>query len=496
MISLLVRRGGKSRWSIAVMLFASVSLALQSAAALALSLGGMNYSSANPAVPHIVNFAPGPRFFRVSGGVALTQTATGKDGWVLTDLKYNPNSADGTRFFATFVRSHTAVNITLSMRDWEMVPLVRFVAADKENRGQSAITLFGELKNKVRDREVKSRGNMVINYHPAFENTLLGLRLLQADLLLIDRRAAELFREGDTDILGGGEPRPDGNFIKIGRDNFDAVSKWRNESGIEFVSYVAGDIGQPIQFEVSEGKLRIWGAPRWVLWRNPESSRDAMNRQAEAMMMSALAQLPLQDARLAIALEHDKLINLLVLMKDAGVVVKGSQEESKINEATKQLTNQFEALYKAHPEGARFLASNGTYQPGPNARLTLCYQLYERLSALTDAERARLESKIERSLNLSQLSRQQQDLPVEVDEQASNSISQKIAESGGINAIVYRSLVRSVRYAALLRHYRLQSASGFEKLVASVRSADIRPEVPAGLNIQTPTIYPRGRDLR
>ena len=101
-----------------------------------------------------------------------------------------------------------------------------------------------------------------------------------------------------------------------------------------------------------------------------------------------------------------------------------------------------------------------------------------------------------RSMNLTQLSRQQLDLPVEVDEQASGSISQKIAAFGGINAIVYRSLIRSVRYAALLRHYRLQNASGFESLAASVRSADIRPEVPAGLAIKTPTIYPRGRDLR
>lgn len=496
MNSRVVRHDGKSLWTVFIMCVAAGLLALQSAAALALSLGGMTYSSAFAAESHIVHFAPGPRFFRVSGGVALTQTAQGKDGWVLADMNYNGIAPDGARFIARFVRSTTAVNITLSMRDWEMVPLLRFVAADPENRGQSAVTLFGELKDKARDNKVKADGNMVINFHPAFENTLLGLRLLQADLLLIDPRAAELFQEGGTNILGAGEPRPDANFVKTGREQFDAVRRWTDESDIEFVSYVAGDIGQPVQFDVSEGKLRVWGTPRWVLWRNPEGSRESMVRQAQAMMLSSLAPLPIQDARLAIAMEHERLLTLLAEMKTAGEAVEGSDLESKINEATRRFANELEALYKAHPGGSRFLAGNGSYQPGSAARLTLCYQLQERLAALSGTERARLDSTLKRSLNHTQLSRQQVDLAVEVDERASNAISQKIADSGGINAIVYRSLGRSVRYAALLRHYRVQDAGGFSRLAASVRGVGIMPEVPAGMVIQTPTVYPRGRDLR
>ena len=120
----------------------------------------------------------------------------------------------------------------------------------------------------------------VFNYHKALDNTLVGLRLLQADMLIIEPTAADLFREDGRLILGAGET---GHDVEHNRDRFDQLADWqdtRKANGDKYQSYVVGDMHQQVTFAASNGRLAFTGAPYWNAWRLKKLTADEKARAA------------------------------------------------------------------------------------------------------------------------------------------------------------------------------------------------------------------------
>ena len=142
------------------------------------------------------------RFFRGVGGVAFSAVAKGQLGQAVTELRYDPTAPDRAApgdlhqlpkwLDHHRARRHLRLAIGADRR-----------IADDENG--SAVTLFGRLSDQAREAETHSARGRVINYHPQLDNTLLGLRLFQADILIFQPNAADLFSQNGRAILGAGE---------------------------------------------------------------------------------------------------------------------------------------------------------------------------------------------------------------------------------------------------------------------------------------------------
>ena len=86
------------------------------------------------------------------------------------DLDYEEDNQDGSRAIVTI----DGQKFTLPLHDWQLKPIVQYA----DSPYTAAVSIFGEGPDPDRYR--------YIDYHPAFEDTHLGARLLQADILLMD----------------------------------------------------------------------------------------------------------------------------------------------------------------------------------------------------------------------------------------------------------------------------------------------------------------------
>ena len=169
-----------------------------------LQLGNMSYGRVS--TPHLVRtVSRSASFFRGVGGVAFEAVAIGKDGLVVTNLIYNANMSDGKRLEIHLHNSQNKLfKINADIYDWQFIPIAKF----SDSKYGSAMTLFGEAADAHKEvaDEIRGAGGRIINYHASFENTLVGLRLFQADVLIFQSNAADLFKNSSGNyILGAGE---------------------------------------------------------------------------------------------------------------------------------------------------------------------------------------------------------------------------------------------------------------------------------------------------
>lgn len=234
------------------------------------------FSFTNAAAPNfrqVVNSSP--RFFRGTGGVAFSATAEGEAGQSIESIKYHFDRPDGKRIVTTIKsKQGELVDVTLDLYDWEFKPIYEF----SDSKYGAAMTLFGELENKNDQEELQNEGAKFLNYHESLSNTLVGLRLMQADLLLINKELAVSLPtvEGQY-ILGDGEtpPKLEKNSLRYEKVYTELLAA--KEAGDEYSSYVIGDRNEEIKFSVNGEKLLFTGLPRWTFWSEADSVIDARN---------------------------------------------------------------------------------------------------------------------------------------------------------------------------------------------------------------------------
>jgi hypothetical protein len=174
------------------------------------------------------------------------------------DLTYDASRPDGARVTLTLGSTRT----TLPLWDWQARPIAEFA----DSQYTAAVSLFGE--GPSRDKF------FYIDYHPAFFDRLLGLRLLQADIMLID--PSELRKPPRPDSTNGllppvtatGEP-----VFDDGKSRQAAVEIAALMKGQQIGSWVLTDVDSDVtpSVAVHQGRIIFSLRPYYYFWRPKET---------------------------------------------------------------------------------------------------------------------------------------------------------------------------------------------------------------------------------
>jgi hypothetical protein len=224
------------------------------------------------------------------GGVAFGAVAAGERGITVSGINYNPRLADGRRLQVTIDRNGKPITVTAPIPDWQLLPIARLAASDHD----ACFTLFGKLSDAKEQADRLARGEHILGFHSALQDTLLGWRLMQADLLIIRPDACQLPSEGGRYPLGLGEER----WLGGPRPNVEANSRAYRElqnivqrSPQQFHSYVICDHLQQVTFGVKGKELSLDGYPYWYCWRRKiddpaafQALQDTANQRANDLL--------------------------------------------------------------------------------------------------------------------------------------------------------------------------------------------------------------------
>lgn len=210
-------------------------------------------------------------FLAEVGGVAFDREAQPADGLSIEGMTiwYDSKVQDGWRLAASIngQRGRGAIY------DWQLIPVAKYV--DSGDTG--CFTLFGSLRDQDEQRQFRQRGAKFFpNYAKSFQNTLLGLRLLQLDGLIVgdfaEDFAVDLPRDDGQYVLGRGEDAPniDSNKWMLAQYQ-DGVARLRRDLKaqnvlVDYKSYVICDWYQDIRFNLDDGRLNITGEPFYYFW--------------------------------------------------------------------------------------------------------------------------------------------------------------------------------------------------------------------------------------
>lgn len=205
------------------------------------------------------------RFVGRVGGVNFEGSVDLRDFDI--DLDYDPGKPNGERATITL----DGRDYTIPLYDWELRPIVNY--ADSEFTAVASI--FGDGPDMERYR--------YIDYHPAFEDTHLGMRLLQADIILMDpinfSEAPKV--DGEAVYLAGEQrERPEAERMLATLRVFEMMSAH------DFQAWVLTDSGLEPEIVKTEGTISVDLEPYFFFWRSDTSDAqgliDRFNAEVEA----------------------------------------------------------------------------------------------------------------------------------------------------------------------------------------------------------------------
>jgi hypothetical protein len=395
--------------------------------AVALELGNVIFETA-PAKLLAISREAGPSFLRLTGGIAFANEAEGRDGSVVSALRYDPAAADGSRLIVTITRPDGSTqNVTGALFDWELVPVARHAGDNND----AAFTYFGELESAEREREALAEGFRVLNYHEAFENTLIGLRLMQLDFLMISALQSDamyLPKEAGKTLLGNGEAE----YLLIGDEIEAGVRRYEQENFVRleafkakadpivlnqsYRSYVAGDyeLDSPT-FEInSAGELEFSGGIYWYFWNDPEAAAIETNIDLYNQMV--------------------RLYNYLDVLEGADEAPAAEEAGLSVEERARYRDYATQAINKSSDE-------------------------IKKQAATLDA----LNADTDRDVN---------DIP-----EVSRQLNQYLREYQGLNPLILRAGDRVAWYSALFRHFKVRAPKAYKVFVERLDGVAVLPAV-------------------
>ena len=186
-------------------------------------------------------------FVSAVGGVAFVSIASPDASLENIKIKYNYISSkpDGSRL--RIIAGNDTVFANLY--DWQLIPIVKYANSEYN----SCVSLFGpKTNNKKYD----------ITFHKAFQNTLLGIRLLQSDMALMDLSTHwQLPTNNGKKVLGKGEKFPDSMSWESAANTISSIMY----NG-KFQSWVFTDDSVNVTFKISDKKISFSGYPYYYFW--------------------------------------------------------------------------------------------------------------------------------------------------------------------------------------------------------------------------------------
>lgn len=250
-------------------LFMAVAILLSQVAFAHLRLGRLTFATASaPSIRSTVRVGPGavrqaltiPSFVRRIGGVVFGEEAV-PAGASPTSIvyQYDPHLPDGHRLWLKV----DGVSARTYLHDWEMVPIINFV----ESNQTECVTAFGELQDRALTRQINRRAarhmRFIYNYAAAFNDNLVGIRLMQADMIFVFPEMTDVMMDDSRNpILGAGEARPDPSTLLLAQ-----LRRSNALRGMDYISYILTDRDTRVTFSTTNGSLTIEGDPHYFFWR-------------------------------------------------------------------------------------------------------------------------------------------------------------------------------------------------------------------------------------
>ncbi|MBO7571760.1 MAG: hypothetical protein J6T48_06360 [Bacteroidales bacterium] len=176
------------------------------------------------------------------GGVAFIQTAT-----PAMEVKSIELGCDKDKNAAYVIVNGEKCPIPLPV--WQLQPIVEFANDEKNN---AAVSIYGEYFGKC-----------MIVYHNAFLDNLLGLRILQSDLLLFEKDAVLELPADKTDnyVMADSEHAKFLDFKNEKEKRNNIFNKLIQYYAGEYETYILSDFEQQISFSVKNKTVTMFGTP-------------------------------------------------------------------------------------------------------------------------------------------------------------------------------------------------------------------------------------------
>ena len=185
----------------------------------------------------------------LTGGAMMVSTAKPDPSLenVALQFEYHSSNADGNRLVVIAGKRRA----TLALYDWELQPLAKFV--DSGHHGAVSIQMFGNHEK--------------VSLDAAFEQTLLGLRFIQADLMPRGIIISQEYLPQDElgIILGPGELErlsTDEEVAKSVREIKPLMERTRHWASFSVLT----DAKVPFTFAIEGNELVISGSPYFFFW--------------------------------------------------------------------------------------------------------------------------------------------------------------------------------------------------------------------------------------
>lgn len=409
--------------------------------------------------PSIQNSLPTAQMMRSSaglmgsGGIYFNQTANpfGDQGINSLNLRYDEKEKDGYRL--NLVINNEQVKVLIP--DWQLIPIVRFAGSPYF----TCLTLSGSLNDTGKAETILKNGGRIINYHQAFNNTLLGWRLLEMDILLIYPEAVNLpeFDDGGS-ILGSFESlfsATEGTQVFNSMQNF--LNGLQKSTGEKHRSWLLNDTRKPVTFRIVNGQLRFDYEMFYNCWRFNCDAED-MNYEKKTRRIDFLR----KRLRDEFDIETEK-------------VKTGKLDENLFRTQTiKILLDELKTNFEEHPVFAREYFGETQYRVFENSnREGSLPSLLDKYSTKEITEFCNIAKQINTMFHIVTM------------DNYSKSLSGKLNEIRKINPLAFEATVNTLKYSAFFRYVKEKFPEEWNKFAGSINN--LRP-VPAA---ETPTvIYP------
>jgi hypothetical protein len=227
-----------------------------------------DYSFTSPAAAPLMNTypmmngKPSPLKCSSVGGISYEQVAKPDANFQISrfEIHYGSSKADGQRLSLSI----NGTTVSATCFDWQLIPIAKFANSDVT----ACFTYFGKLLDDSLESIVLGNGGHILNYHPFFNNTLLGMRLMDMDLLYMYNFVSDLPKLNNAYILGNGESIPDINANRLGINNFRReIRNIEVSLNQNFRSYIITDFNRPVIISLNNDSLQLSGFPYYYCWR-------------------------------------------------------------------------------------------------------------------------------------------------------------------------------------------------------------------------------------
>lgn len=201
------------------------------------------------------------------GGISFEQIAVPENNFnrsTIIFLHYDPKSKSGEHLRIE-IKDQFNTPFYVSLPDWQLIPIAKY--ANDENN--AVFTLFSDPAN--------DSDGTAYSYHPAFDSTLLGLRMFQADLLF-GYEPGELPRDKKDNLLLADSEHPLVSTFYYSKSVYDI---YEDLSIPLYSSYILTDWAQEFKFGVYGNQFYITGEPYYLFTSNVRDNFKTTYRKAQ-----------------------------------------------------------------------------------------------------------------------------------------------------------------------------------------------------------------------